>query len=64
MLKDDETKKIAQTAHKTIKTLQDLLAQKNDIINLANKYLDNIKIECKKDLSGKERMIFIFKNNE
>ena len=38
--------------------------QKNDIINLANKYLDNIKIECKKDLSGKDRMIFIFKNNE
>ena len=38
--------------------------QKNDIIDLANKYLDNIKIECKKDLSGKDRMIFIFKNNE
>ena len=38
--------------------------QKNDIIDLANKYLVNIKIECKKDLSGKDRMIFIFKNNE
>ena len=38
--------------------------QSNDIINLINKYLDNVKIEVKKDLSEKERMIFIFKNLE
>ena len=33
--------------------------QKEDVINIANKYLDNINIECKKDLSGRDRMIFI-----
>jgi len=36
------------------------MTQKDKIISLANKYLDNIKIECKKDLSGKDRMIFIY----
>ena len=36
--------------------------QSKDIINLINKYLDNVKIEVKKDLSEKDRMIFIFKN--
>ena len=34
----------------------------NDIIELANKYLDNIKIIVKKDLSNKDRMIFIIRN--
>ena len=38
--------------------------QKEDIINLVNKYLDNVKIETKKDLSDKDRMLFIFKNLE
>ena len=38
--------------------------QKNDIIALANTYLANIKIEAKKDLSEKDRMIFIYKDNE
>ena len=38
--------------------------QRDDIINLINKYLDNVKIEVKKDLSEKDRMIFIFKNLE
>jgi release factor glutamine methyltransferase len=38
--------------------------QANDIIAIANKYLDNIKIEVKKDLSGKDRMLFILKNLE
>jgi release factor glutamine methyltransferase len=33
-----------------------------DIINIANEYLNNIKIEVKKDLSDKDRMLFIFKN--
>lgn len=33
--------------------------QKEDIINLANKYLDNIEIICKKDLQNRDRMIFI-----
>lgn len=36
--------------------------QKEDIINLINKYLDDVKIETKKDLSNRDRMIFIFKN--
>ncbi len=36
--------------------------QREDIINLINKYLDNVEIEVKKDLSEKDRMIFIFKN--
>lgn len=34
--------------------------QKESIINIANKYLDNIEIDTKKDLSGKDRMIFIY----
>lgn len=37
--------------------------QKDEIISLIKKYLTNIKIETKKDLSGKNRMIFIFKEN-
>ena len=36
--------------------------QKEDIIKLANKYLEDIEITCKKDLSGRDRMIFIIKN--
>lgn len=39
-------------------------SQKNDIINIVNEYLDNVKIECKKDLSGRDRMLFILKNIE
>ena len=38
--------------------------QANDIIELIEKELDNVKIEVKKDMSDKERMIFIFKNIE
>lgn len=37
--------------------------QKDEIISLIKKYLTNVKIETKKDLSGKDRMIFIFKEN-
>lgn len=33
--------------------------QKEDIIKLANKYLNNITIESKSDLQGKDRMLFI-----
>ena len=36
--------------------------QKDDIINLANKYFDNIKIECYKDLAERDRVILIYKN--
>ena len=36
--------------------------QAQDITNLANKELENIKIIIKKDLSGKDRMLFILKN--
>ena len=38
--------------------------QKDDIIEIINKYLDNVRIEIKKDLSEKDRMLFIFKNLE
>ena len=38
--------------------------QSSDITNLVNKYLDNVRIEVKKDLSDKDRMMFIFKNLE
>ena len=33
--------------------------QKEDVINIANKYLDNINIIALKDLSNRDRMIFI-----
>lgn len=38
--------------------------QANDIIKIVNEYLEDVKIEVKKDLSGKDRMLFIFKNIE
>lgn len=38
--------------------------QKDDIINLIRKNIPDVKIKAKKDLSGKDRMIFIFKNLE
>ena len=38
--------------------------QANSIIEIANQYLENIKIEVKKDLSNRDRMLFIFKNLE
>ena len=36
--------------------------QKDDIINIINEYLENVIIEVKKDLSEKNRMIFVLKN--
>ena len=36
--------------------------QSQDIINIINQYLENIRIVVKKDLSEKERMLFILKN--
>ena len=38
--------------------------QANDIINLTKTYLGNLKIEVKQDLSGRDRMLFIFQNIE
>ncbi len=38
--------------------------QAENITKSIQKYLKNVKIEVKKDLSGKDRMIFIFKNLE
>lgn len=38
--------------------------QAEDIKSIANNYLENITIEVKKDMSGKDRMLFIFKNIE
>ena len=40
------------------------MTQAGDITNLAKEVLGNIKVEVKKDLSGKDRMLFIFKNLE
>ena len=36
--------------------------QANDIINIINEKLSDVTIEVKKDLSEKDRMIFVFKN--
>ena len=33
--------------------------QKEDVIEIINKYFDNVEITCKKDLSNRDRMIFI-----
>lgn len=38
--------------------------QKEDIKKIINEYLDNVRIETYKDLSEKDRMLFIFKNLE
>ena len=38
--------------------------QKDAIISLINQYLDNVKVEVKKDLSERDRMVFIYKNLE
>ena len=38
--------------------------QKESIISLINQYLDNVKIEVKKDLSDRDRMVFIYQNIE
>ena len=38
--------------------------QKEDIIKLVSKYLPKAKIEVKKDMSEKDRMVFIFQNLE
>lgn len=38
--------------------------QKEQIIDMIHEYLSNVDIICKKDLQGRDRMIFIFKNCE
>ena len=48
IIRDDETKKIAKTAHKTIKTLQDMIAQKNNIIKRKDKQIENLYQELQK----------------
>ncbi len=40
------------------------MTQANDIKELINKYLSDVRVEVYKDLSEKDRMIFIFKNLE
>lgn len=37
------------------------MTQKEDISNIAKEYLEDIVIECRKDLSGKDRILFIYK---
>ena len=39
-------------------------SQKNDVVELINKYLKDVKIIAKQDMSNRDRMIFIFKNIE
>ena len=36
--------------------------QKENVVNLINKYLKDVKIIAKQDMSSRDRMIFIFKN--
>ena len=36
------------------------MTQKDKIVALINKYFDDVHIECKKDMSSKDRMIFIY----
>ncbi len=38
------------------------MTQAQDIIEIVKENLNNVQIEVKKDLSGKDRMLFIFKN--
>ena len=38
--------------------------QAEDIKDLVYKNLENVTVEVKKDMSGKDRMLFIFKNLE
>lgn len=40
------------------------MTQGEAVSQIATKYLENINIEIKKDLSGRDRMLFIFKNLE
>ncbi len=37
-------------------------SQKDKVVALINKYLTDVRIICKKDMSERDRMIFIFKN--
>ena len=36
--------------------------QGEEITKIVNEYLDDIQVEIKKDLSEKDRMLFVFKN--
>ena len=37
--------------------------QKEEIIKIANTYLNNIQIICQKDLQNRDRMLFIISNS-
>lgn len=39
-------------------------SQKEDILKLINKYLEDVKVITKQDISKRDRMVFIFKNIE
>jgi len=43
LINEDETRKFAQTAHKTIKTLQEMLNMKNTQINRKDQIIENLK---------------------
>ena len=48
IIQDDETKRIAQISHKTIKTLQDLLNQKNELIAKKEKQIFELNSQLNK----------------
>ena len=48
IIKDEERNLMAKTAHQTIKTLQDIINQKSNEINLKNKRIDEIQDELNK----------------
>ena len=59
-------KKILSTCKKNLKdkfliAFEIGMNQKESIMELANLYFDDVVIECKQDLSGKDRMIFIYR---
>jgi chromosome segregation ATPase len=45
VIKDDETKLVAKTAHKTIKTLQDMLTQKNTLLKKKEENIEELRKE-------------------
>lgn len=58
-------KRIKQcTKNKYLLALEIGYQQKEPIEKLLREHLDDIKIECKKDLQGRNRMIFVFHNCE
>ncbi len=54
----------AHMKEKSLIALEIGMTQAQDIVNIIHETLENVQIEIKKDLSERDRMIFIFKNLE